>query len=203
MDGYIDYIEAKKVKLDIEVAAVNTSLATLQEDFDFINGILQQLYTGMKKDNYNTLLNANFDNYLFETEDFVELSGFRREGIYENKFITKASELYLQLKEEIVDYRQPRVEVSADMIGLLQTIDARPEWNSLVLGGLANIVVPRINIDIQIQIKTLTISPDANSTSITFSTQKNYIGTGQKFLGRFFSNAAYNLTNNLGYKDGQ
>lgn len=125
--GYINYIEAKKVKLDAEVASINSSLATLQEDFDFINGVLQQLYAGIKKDNYNTLLNSNFDNYVFEEEDFVELGGFRREGIYENKFITKASDLYLQLKEEIIEYRQPRVEVSADMIGLLQTVDARPE----------------------------------------------------------------------------
>lgn len=127
VQGYIDYITAKKNKLDAQVAAVNTSLATLQEDFDFINGILQQLYTGMKKDNYNTLLNSNFDNYLFEEQDFVELNGFRREGIYENKFIAKSSELYLQLKEEIVSYRQPRVEVTADIVGLLQTADARAE----------------------------------------------------------------------------
>ena len=72
-----------------------------------------------------------------------------------------------------------------------------------MLGGLATIIVPRLNIDLQIQIKTLTISPDANSTSITFSTEKNYIGTGQKYLGRFISNAAYNLKNNLGYNEGQ
>lgn len=72
-----------------------------------------------------------------------------------------------------------------------------------MLGGLATIIVPRLNIDLQIQIKTLSISPDANSTNITFSTEKNYIGTGQKFLGRFLSNAAYNIKNNLGYNEGQ
>jgi hypothetical protein len=73
----------------------------------------------------------------------------------------------------------------------------------LVLGGLANVVVARLNIDIEIQIKTLVIAPDANQTAFTFSTQKNYIGTGQKFLGRFFADAAYNLKNNLGYNEGQ
>lgn len=127
VQGYIDYITAKKAKLDAEITSVNNSLATLQEDFDFINGILQQLYAGLKKDNFNTLLNSNFDNYVFETEDFNELNGFRREGIYENKFIAKASELYLQLKEEIVAYRQPRVEVTADIIGILQTAEAKAE----------------------------------------------------------------------------
>ena len=71
-----------------------------------------------------------------------------------------------------------------------------------MLGGLANIIVDRLNVDRQIQIKTLTISPDINNTTITFSTEKNYIGIGQKYLGRFFSNAAYNLKNNLGYNEG-
>lgn len=71
-----------------------------------------------------------------------------------------------------------------------------------MLGGLANIIVPRLNIDLQIQLKSLTISPDANSTNIKFSTEKNYIGIGQKYLGRLFSNAAYNLKNNLGYNEG-
>jgi hypothetical protein len=73
----------------------------------------------------------------------------------------------------------------------------------LILGSLANIVVARLNVDLKIQIKTLTIAVDANTTSFTFSTEKNFIGTGQKFLGRFFADATYNLTNNLGYKEGQ
>lgn len=107
------------------------------------------------------------------------------------------------MKIEIESLRQPRVEVSTNIIGILQAMDAREDWNSLVLGGLANVVIARLNIDIQIQIKTLVITPDSNQTTFTFSTQKNYIGTGQKFLGRFFADAAYNLKNNLGYNEGQ
>jgi len=72
-----------------------------------------------------------------------------------------------------------------------------------VLGGLANIIVPRLNIDRQIQIKTLTISPDNFTTSMTFSTEKNYIGIGQKYLGRFLSSASYNIQNNLGFNEGR
>ena len=61
----------------------------------------------------------------------------------------------------------------------------------------------RLNIDIQIQIKEITLDIDNNSTSITFSTTKDYIGIGQKNLGRFLSNAAYNLKNNVGYYEDQ
>jgi hypothetical protein len=55
------------------------------------------------------------------------LNGFRREGLYDNKFITKASELFFAMKEEINSLKQPRVEVSANIIGLLQTTEARSE----------------------------------------------------------------------------
>ena len=64
-------------------------------------------------------------------------------------------------------------------------------------------MLDRLNIDIQIQIKEITINIDSNSTSIVFSTTKDYIGIGQKNLGRFFSSAAYNLKNNLGYYEDQ
>jgi hypothetical protein len=175
----------------------------LQEDFDFINNLLQQIYTSIKKDQFVALFNnSDLSSYNFTVDNFNELNGFRREGVYENKFITKASDLFLAMKEEINSLKQPRVEVSANIIGILQTTEARTEWNKIVLGGLANVIVARLNVDIQIQIKTLVLSPDANGTRINFSTEKNYIGIGQKYLGRFFSNAAYNLKNNLGYNEG-
>lgn len=107
------------------------------------------------------------------------------------------------MKKEIESLRSPRVQVSANIIGILQAMDTRVDWNSLILGGLANLVVARLNIDLKIQIKTINIAVDSNATSFTFSTEKNFIGTGQKFLGRFFANATYNLTNNLGYREGQ
>lgn len=127
--GYENYILAKKAKLDAELATLESELNTLQGHFNFINLILADLYADIKKDTFNNLpgLNANFDAYVFTADDFVELNGFRREGIYENKFITKASDLYLQMKQEIVAYRQPRVEVTADIIGLLQANEARVE----------------------------------------------------------------------------
>jgi hypothetical protein len=107
------------------------------------------------------------------------------------------------MQKEIISRRIPRVEIRANIIGLLQTTEARSEWNKLRLGGLANLILSRLNIDIQIQIKEITIDIDGNSTSIVFSTTKDYLGIGQKSLGRFLSSAAYNLKNNVGYYEDQ
>ena len=165
--------------------------------------MLKGIYQAIEKDQYVTLIRpTGLEAYNFTADDFKELKGFRREGLYDNKFIVKASDLYKEMKKEIESLRQPRIEISADIIGLLQAVEARVEWNNVVLGGLANIIVPRLNIDRQIQIKSITIAPDDFSTAITFSTVKNYIGIGQKFLGRLLSSANYNLTNNLGYNEG-
>jgi hypothetical protein len=204
ISGYRDYMTAKKTVLDTQIAAIENAIGVLERDFAFINKMLQDVYASIRKDAYVGLIRASgLEAYNFDTEDFEELKGFRREGIYENKFITKPSVLYQEMKKEIEAVRQPRIEMTADIIGLLQAVEARVEWNNVVLGGLANIIVPRLNIDRQIQIKSLSIAPDDFSTSITFSTEKDYIGVGQKFIGRFFSKANYNITNNLGFNDGK
>ena len=203
IQGYIDYTQAKQAVLTTQLNAIKNQIGVLERDFAFINKMLEGIYQSIEKDKYAPLINSSgLESYNFVTTDFEELKGFRREGLYDNKFIVKASDLYKAMKKEIESVRQPRIEISADIVGLLQAVEARVEWNNLVLGGLANIIVPRLNIDRQIQIKSITIAPDDFSTAITFSTVKNYIGIGQKFLGRLLSNANYNITNNLGYNEG-
>jgi hypothetical protein len=204
ISGYRDYITAKLDLVEGRINQLTNEIGTNERDFAFINAMLQDIYVSIQKSNFVGLIRSTgLSAYNFTTEDFEELSSFRREGVYNNKFITKASDLYQAIKTDIEAYREPRIEMTADVIGILQAADARVEWNNVVLGGLANIIVPRLNIDRQIQIKTLTIAPDDFSTTMTFSTEKNYIGVGQKFLGRFFSNATYNIQNNLGFNEGR
>ena len=210
ISGYKAYSEKNLRQFENKVNALKKVESLWNQYIIWIQYYLQDLYILIRKENFTDLFVdnsgnplTNFQGYDFAEEDFIELNGFRREGLYENKFITKPSELFLEMKKEIESLRQPRVEVSANIIGILQAMDTRVDWNSLILGGLANIVVARLNIDLKIQIKTLSIAVDSNTTSFTFSTEKNFIGTGQKFLGRFLANATYNLTNNLGYRDGQ
>jgi hypothetical protein len=90
---------------------------------------LQDIYKDIQKQNLSIWLGTDeyFKQFDFTEADFKELNGFRREGIYENKFITRPSELFKQMKAEIVTLRQPRVEVSANIIGILQAMDARED----------------------------------------------------------------------------
>lgn len=90
--------------------------------------MLEGIYQSIEKDKYATLIRASgLEAYNFTTEDFEELKGFRREGLYDNKFIVKASELYKEMKKEIESVRQPRIEINADIVGLLQAVEARVE----------------------------------------------------------------------------
>jgi hypothetical protein len=128
IEGYEDYVNAKNTKINSELNSINDSLSDLQEDFDFINDFLQTVYLSIRKNNFVALFNnEDLDSYNFTTEDFEELAGFRREGVYENKFIVKASDLFKAMKQEIDAVKQPRVEVSANIIGLLQALEARSE----------------------------------------------------------------------------
>jgi hypothetical protein len=202
--GYENYLTAKYEDIlaafdskKNEITVLNNALLQIQNRF-------QIDWADIDKTTFATaILSPNLNRYNFTTADLTELQAFRREGVYENRFITKPSELFLEMQKEIISKRIPHVEITADIIGLLQTTEARTEWNKLRLGGLANLVLARLNMDVQIQIKEITLDIDNNSTSIIFSTAKDYIGVGQKNLGRFLSSAAYNLKNNLGYYEDQ
>lgn len=126
--GYENYVKAKQAKVDTEINSIEIVLNQLQKDFDSINALLQTFYIAIKKQNFIGLFNnTDLTSYNFNTQDFQELAGFRREGVYENKFIAKASDLFQAMKEEINALKQPRVEVSANIIGLLQTTETRSE----------------------------------------------------------------------------
>jgi hypothetical protein len=128
ISGYKDYITAKKTVLDAQLTAIENAIGVLERDFAFINKMLQAVYASIKKDVYAGLIRASgLEAYNFGAEDFEELKGFRREGVYENKFITKPSVLYQEMKKEIEAFLQPRIEMTADIIGLLQAVEARVE----------------------------------------------------------------------------
>ena len=80
-----------------------------------------------KKQFATSILSSTLTRYNFTSADLTELQAFRREGLYENRFITKPSELFLEMQKDIIPKRIPRVEIKADIIGLLQTTEARSE----------------------------------------------------------------------------
>lgn len=114
--------------LNAQLTAVQNAIGTLERDFAFINAMLQGIYQALKKNTYTSLIRATgLTAYNFNADDFKELKGFRREGLYENKFITKASDLYKEMQNEIASVRQPRIELNIDIVGLLQAVEARVE----------------------------------------------------------------------------
>lgn len=127
ISGYTSYIQAKKSFVDSRISSITTDIGTNERNQAFITAILQSLYVSIQKTNYTGLIRTGLTAYNFTTADLEELNSFRREGIYNNKFITKTSSLYQEMKKEIEAYRQPRIEMTADIIGLLQATDARVE----------------------------------------------------------------------------
>lgn len=109
--------EAKKV----EVGALEDDLLSIQSR-------LEEDWADIAKTEFGEhFFAADLSRYNFTSADLTELQAFRREGVYENRFITKPSELFLEMQKEIVSKRIPRVEIRADIIGLLQTTEARTE----------------------------------------------------------------------------
>jgi hypothetical protein len=130
--GYKEYANDNFRNFENKVKSLDRTESLWNQYLTWISYYLQDIYLLIRKQNFTSLLVnnegeviTNFEGYNFAQQDFVELNGFRREGIYENKFIAKPSELYQAMKTEIESLRSPRVEVSANIIGILQAMDTR------------------------------------------------------------------------------
>jgi hypothetical protein len=126
--GYENYLTVKYEDSAIafenkktEIAVLNNALLQIQNRFEID-------WADIDKTKFSTaILSPNLSRYNFTSADLEELQAFRREGVYANRFITKTSDLFLEMQKEIISRRIPRVEIRADIIGLLQTTEARSE----------------------------------------------------------------------------
>jgi len=151
----------------------------------------------------NDSLSIKNEDYNFDGDDYTELAAFRREGIYNNEFINNAYDLFKEVKKEILNRNLPEVTILANIIDIFKAFQAEKDRDKLILGSLVNIFIPRLNINRQIQIKSITIAPDSNSSSITFSTQKDYLGIGSPLLGKILRHTEYNIKDKLAFNNGK
>jgi hypothetical protein len=181
-------------------------IAQIEEAIDDIQVILVGLWAQIKKDDYVDYLNkqgsVNISTaYNFIGANFEELNSFRREGIFQNKFITKQTDLLVAMKEDLLARNEPVVTCTMSTVGILQTTDAQADWDSLILGGLAHLSFPRLNIEKDIQIKTIVISPQTNQTAMTFSTEKDFMGIGARYLGKAIATNYNTVKNSLSFRE--
>ena len=118
----------------------------------------------------------------FTTAQLEEWENFIVEYTYQNNTISDPDLLLIAAQEVLDDRKYPEVIITLDMISLLQTEDARVDWDKVNLYDYINIYFDRLNIDVQAKIMEITIDVDNNDMNLIISTTKDYIKDNNRLL---------------------
>ena len=153
-------VEATRVT---EVATAEAELVVIQSDLDAVNALLDVIYDEI-----------SIDNNFTESEQ-LEWENFIVEGVYQNTEVTDTKLLLSATQDELENAKLPELNIDTDIINILQTEDARVDWDKINLFDFVNVRFERIGIDIQARILEIRISPDTYGLKLFMSTTTNYI----------------------------
>lgn len=184
-------IAVLNISRDTQIALVETDEASLETENN--NLVVKDAQIKVIQDLLS--IDANFTiAQLEEWENFIV------EYTYQNNSISDP-ELLLIAAQEILDERKyPEVIMTLDMISVLQTEDARVDWDKVNLYDYINIYFDRLGIDIQAKIMEITINVDNNNMGLIISTTKDYIKDSNRLLQKSIK-AIADIASNVGTND--
>ena len=144
--------------------------------------------------NLDTQINAIQDTLIIENnftqEEVLEWDNFIVEGTYQNTNIEDSQLLFSAAKEHLLTKRFPEATVVTDVISILQTKDAKFDWDKINLYDKINIRFERFDIDIESQIFEIGIEVDTYKMKFLTSTVTDYINDTNDYIETFFSSTA-------------
>jgi hypothetical protein len=132
-----------------------------------------------------------------------KLRTFQREAVHNDSKIDTEYDLLDSTKIYVDENKEPRITFNIGIIDVLEAQEAYQDWDKFVIGDKINIYFPEFNIDLEAQIREISIDFQGKNLSIVISTVRNYNRSFGSYLTkniRRFHNA--NLNTVLFYKDG-
>lgn len=180
----IDFYTTEKVPYQSEYDALESSVESKQVRLDQIK--------------------ANLDKDLFFTpEQKLELSIFTREIVFKESTIDDYLDLLDEAKTFLDDYKEPQITVDVNVIDILQAGEASADWDKIILGDKLNVYFPRFNIDLEAQIKEISMNLDSFSMNLKISTVKRYNKDVGTFLGKTLRRLQESENNEVDYNADQ
>lgn len=180
----IDYYEAEKV--------------SIQAAYDILDSSIQARQSRLVD------IAATLDRDLYYTSNQLdELALFTKEVVFKENTITEYLTLLDEAKTYFSDYSQPQVTIAVQIIDIMQAGEAAVDWDKVLLGDKINIYFPRFNIDLEAQIKEISMNLDSYSMSIKISTIKRYNEGFGKFLGKTIRRLTESERNETDYHSDQ
>jgi hypothetical protein len=179
-----------------------------QQAQDFKNTVLNVTYNNL----YNEQQSGTVAFRLAAVRDYLDkdawaidlekLRTFQRETTHNDSKIDNEYDLLTATKIFVDENKQPRITFNISIIDVLEAAEAYQDWDKFNVGDKIYIFFPEFNIDLEAQIREVSIDFQGKSLSIVVSTVRNYNRSFGNFLTksiRRFHNA--NMNTLMYYKD--
>jgi hypothetical protein len=179
-----------------------------QQAQDFKNTVLNVTYNNLYNEQQSGTVAfrlAIVRDYLDKAAwaiDLEKLRTFQRETTHNDSKIDNEYDLLTATKIFVDENKQPRITFNISIIDVLEAAEAYQDWDKFNVGDKIYIFFPEFNIDLEAQIREVSIDFQGKSLSIVVSTVRNYNRSFGNFLTksiRRFHNA--NMNTLMYYKD--
>jgi hypothetical protein len=179
-----------------------------QQAQDFENGILKALYENLYNENLVGTIAYRFAlirKYLDKNDwgiDLEKLRTFQRETTHNDSKIDNEYDLLTATKTFIDENKQPKVTFNISIIDVLEAEEAYQDWDKFKIGQKIYVYFPEFNIDVEAQIREISINFHGKSLNLVISTVRDYNRSFGNYLTkalRRFYNA--NMNTVMYYKD--
>jgi hypothetical protein len=124
------------------------------------------------------------------------LNDFKRNAVNNDSSIDNELELLKSTKIYLDENKYPKITVNLDTTSLISAEEARQDWNKSFVGDKLYVFLPELNVDLEVQVREVSIDFEGNSMSLTISNVRNYNRTFGRFLTKIVRNL-YNSNQNI------
>lgn len=144
----------------------------------------------------STATDSGLTTCLYVINPIESLNNFKRNAVNNDSSIDNELELLKSTKIYLDENKYPKITVNVDTASLISAEEARQDWNKSFIGDKLYVFLPELNVDLEVQVREVSIDFESNSMSLTISNVRNYNRTFGKFITKIVRNL-YNANQNI------
>lgn len=117
-------------------------------------------------------------------DQLLELDDYIHEHEYSNDSIVDEEDLLLDGVEAFVKFREPKINLTIDMVQFLSMIEHQNNWEKLNLGDTIRIIHERLSVDIKAKIIEINYNFESDDISLTIANEKEINDDLASFLSK-------------------
>lgn len=132
--------------------------------------------------------------------NITKLNPFIKEAMVSDTKFDNELDLLDAVITHVNENKIPRITINVSIVDILAAQEAYDDWNKLRVGDLVNIYYPEFNIDVEVQIREVSIDFEGHTASIVISSVRNYNKGYANYVSKVIKRLSItekNVVNNL------